>query len=56
MMVVMTAWNEFQKLKLDDFVKLMRNPVLIDARRIYNPRKYQDGALDYTALGRGDAR
>jgi UDPglucose 6-dehydrogenase len=54
--VVMTAWADFKKLKPEDFVKLMRTPVLIDARRIYDPLKYQLRTLDYTALGRGRSR
>lgn len=51
--VVLTGWAEFKRLKPDDFVRLMRTPILIDARRIYDPKKYDFPPLDYTAVGRG---
>jgi UDPglucose 6-dehydrogenase len=51
--IVMTAWPEFKKLKPADFVKLMRTPVLYDARRLYDAREYRAGALDFIAVGRG---
>jgi UDPglucose 6-dehydrogenase len=54
--IVMTAWKDFRGLKPGDFAKLMRTPILIDARRIYDPQKYQHGALDYTGMGLGDSK
>jgi UDPglucose 6-dehydrogenase len=52
--IVMTAWEKFKKLKPEDFVKLMRTPVLFDARRIYDADEYRVGALKLMAIGRGD--
>ena len=34
---IMTEWDEFRRLKAKDYLAQMRNPVLVDARRIYNP-------------------
>ncbi|MCC6019087.1 MAG: hypothetical protein LM601_08645 [Candidatus Verstraetearchaeota archaeon] len=36
----MTEWDEFRKLKPEDFMKLMRNPAVMDGRRIYDPEVY----------------
>lgn len=50
--IVVTEWEEFRKLTPEDFKGWMRNPVLIDARRIYDPATY---GLDlrYSAVGLG---
>ncbi len=52
--ITMTAWRQFRALKPSDYAKLMRTPVLIDARRIYDPVVYSK-ALDYAAVGLGEA-
>jgi UDP-glucose 6-dehydrogenase len=31
-----TEWDEFRKLKPEDFIRFMRNPVVVDDRRIYD--------------------
>lgn len=49
---IVTEWEEFKSLKPQDFVKLMRNPILIDGRRIYDPREFM-GKLRYKAIGLG---
>jgi len=52
--IVMTAWDEFKKLEPEDFVRLMRTPVLFDARRVYDPREYRVRPLKFMAIGFGD--
>lgn len=52
--IVMAAWGEFKKLKPQDFVRLMRTPLLFDARSIYDSKDYRAGALKFMAIGRGD--
>jgi len=49
---IVTEWDEFGKLAPTDFKKLMRQPVIIDARRIYDPTTYRSG-VRYTAIGLG---
>ncbi len=53
--ITMTAWKEFQNLKPREFARLMKTPVLIDARRIYDPEAYSKG-LRYLAIGLGGTR
>ena len=50
--IIVTEWPEFQKLSPDDFMKNMKQPILIDGRRIYNPETYS-AKLKFTAIGLG---
>jgi UDPglucose 6-dehydrogenase len=38
--LVITEWDEFKKLHPSDFIELMRHPIVVDGRRIYNPRVF----------------
>jgi len=51
--IIVTEWNELKKLKPEDFTKNMRQPILIDGRRIYNPQDFAE-KLEYTAIGLGN--
>lgn len=48
--IVVTEWDEFRKLRPEDFVKSMRNPIIIDGRRVYDPKEFS-GKLTYVAIG-----
>jgi len=50
--IVVTEWEEFKKLTPNDFTKNMRQPVLIDGRRIYDPQVF-NAKTRFTALGLG---
>ena len=50
--IIVTEWPEFQKLTPEDFMKNMKQPVLVDGRRIYNPQTYSK-KLKFTAIGLG---
>jgi UDPglucose 6-dehydrogenase len=49
--IVMTEWDEFKRIKAKDYVGYMREPNLVDARRIYRPEKY--GQLNLVGIGLG---
>jgi len=49
--IVVTEWEEFKNLKYSDFKKLMKNPLVIDGRRIY-PFEEFNKELTYKAIGR----
>jgi UDPglucose 6-dehydrogenase len=51
--ILATEWEEFRKLKPEDFTQNMRNPILIDGRRIYDPEKFSK-KLRYVAIGLGE--
>lgn len=51
--IIVTEWDEFKKLVPEDFTQNMKQPILIDGRRIYNPKKYSQ-KLKFTAIGLGE--
>lgn len=48
--MLVTEWDEFKKLQPEDFIRLMRNPILIDGRRIYDPKIFSK-KLKLRAIG-----
>jgi len=51
-LLVCTEWNEFKQLDLARFKSLMRQPVLIDGRNIYDPAIMAELGFRYKAVGR----
>ena len=50
--IIVTEWEEFKRLTPVDFINHMENPIVIDGRRIYDPREFSKG-LTYRAIGLG---
>jgi len=50
--ILVTEWDEFKRLKPEDFTQNMRHPILIDGRRIYDPEKFSP-KLRFAAIGLG---
>jgi UDPglucose 6-dehydrogenase len=50
--ILVTEWDEFKKLKPEDFTKNMHQPILIDGRRIFNPEKFSK-KIKFAAIGLG---
>jgi UDPglucose 6-dehydrogenase len=50
--IIVTEWNEFKRLTPDQFTKNMKTPVLVDGRRIYDPREYSQ-SMKFRAIGLG---
>jgi len=50
--IIVTEWQEFKKLKPEDFTQNMRTPILIDGRKIYNPEEFSK-KLKFAAIGLG---
>ncbi len=50
--VILTEWNEFKKLKPDVFVKFMKEPVIVDGRRIFDPKIFSNKSR-FKAIGLG---
>jgi UDPglucose 6-dehydrogenase len=51
-LVIATEWNEFKELDLKKIKKLMRQPVIIDGRNIYNPAEVKKLGFTYAGIGR----
>ena len=52
--ILVTEWPEFKKLTPEDFIKNMRQPVLIDGRRVYDPETF-GRKMRFVALGLGQS-
>jgi UDPglucose 6-dehydrogenase len=50
--ILVNEWEEFKKLKPEDFTGAMRNAALVDGRRIYDPALFS-GKLRFKAIGLG---
>ncbi len=50
--MLITEWAEFKNLEPKDF-KSMKNPILIDGRRIYEPEKFMKEGIRYSGIGLG---
>ncbi|MEM3833397.1 MAG: UDP-glucose/GDP-mannose dehydrogenase family protein [Thermoprotei archaeon] len=50
--IIVTEWNEFKHLKPEDFIKNMKQPIVIDGRRIYDPKLFSQ-KLTFSAIGLG---
>ncbi len=50
--IIVTEWPEFSKLGPEDFISRMRNSVVIDGRRLYDPKEFSS-RLTYAAIGLG---
>jgi UDPglucose 6-dehydrogenase len=53
--IIVTEWDEFKKLKPEDFIRNMRQSVLIDGRRIYDPEAFGQ-KMRFHAIGLGEER
>ena len=51
-LVIMTDWNEFKELDFKRLKKLLKQPVIIDGRNIYDPAKMKKLGFIYTGVGR----
>jgi UDPglucose 6-dehydrogenase len=51
-LVIITEWNAFRALDLDRMKTLMKAPVMVDLRNIYNPAEMIAAGFRYTSVGR----
>ncbi|OGS19492.1 MAG: UDP-glucose 6-dehydrogenase [Elusimicrobia bacterium RIFOXYA2_FULL_50_26] len=51
-LVILTEWDEFRKLDLVKVKKLLKTPILVDGRNIYDPRQAEKLGFTYKSIGR----
>ena len=51
-LLVVTEWDEFRQLDLDRIKGLMRRPVIVDGRNIFDPKTMRDRGFVYRGVGR----
>ena len=54
-LLVMTEWDEFRSLDLKKLKTLLRQPVVIDGRNMFDPAHMKRNGLVYKCVGRGSA-
>jgi UDPglucose 6-dehydrogenase len=54
-LAVVTEWNEFRALNLDQAKKTMRGNVLVDLRNVFPVQLAKDAGFQYLGIGRGQA-
>lgn len=52
-LVVVTEWNEFKKLDFARIKRIMKQPIIVDGRNIYEPQDLKKIGFRYIAVGRG---
>lgn len=50
--ILLTEWNEFKELDFAKMKSLLKSPVLIDGRNIYDPLKMRESGFTYVGVGR----
>jgi UDPglucose 6-dehydrogenase len=50
--VILTEWNQFRKLELDRLHELLRRPLVVDLRNLYEPEKMAAAGFRYVSVGR----
>jgi UDPglucose 6-dehydrogenase len=51
-LVLATEWNQFRRLDLQRIKGLLRTPVFIDLRNVYDPDQMKQLGFDYSGVGR----
>ena len=51
-LVLVTEWNQFRSLDLDKVKRLLKTPIVIDLRNIYEPLKMREHGFTYVSVGR----
>ena len=51
-LVIITEWDQFRALDLDEVKRRMRSPLVIDLRNIYRPEEMAERGIRYVSVGR----
>jgi len=50
--ILVTEWNQFRNLQLERLKGLLKHPVFIDLRNVYEPDRMRKSGFDYYSVGR----
>jgi len=51
-MIIVTEWNQFRSLDMERVRSSLRQPVVIDLRNLYDPKRMKDKGFRYSSIGR----
>lgn len=52
-LAIVTEWQEFRSPDFDDIKTKLKDPVIVDGRNLYDPKRMKKLGFDYYAIGRG---
>jgi UDPglucose 6-dehydrogenase len=52
-LVVVTEWNEFRELDMEQAKKKLKSPKVVDCRNVYDPKEMKKMGFEYIGVGRG---
>jgi UDPglucose 6-dehydrogenase len=50
--VILTEWNEYRSLDIDKIKVLLKTPIFIDLRNVYDPKALKEKGFKYVGVGR----
>ncbi|WP_456384313.1 UDP-glucose dehydrogenase family protein [Persephonella sp.] len=53
LLVLITEWDEFKEADMDKVKSLMRLPIVVDGRNVYQPEEMRKKGFEYYSIGRG---
>ncbi len=51
-LVVLTEWQEYRVLDVDEIKRRMKQPIVVDARNLYDPVRLRQAGVTYASIGR----
>jgi UDPglucose 6-dehydrogenase len=51
-MIIVTEWNQFRSLDMERVRSLLNQPVVVDLRNLYDPKRMKDQGFQYSSVGR----
>lgn len=54
--VLVTSWPEYSAIPAEEFVMLMKTPVIVDGRRVYDKQAMKTAGIKYIGVGTADMR
>ena len=51
-MIIVTEWNQFRSLDMERVRSSLKQPVVVDLRNLYDPKKMKDQGFRYSSVGR----
>jgi UDPglucose 6-dehydrogenase len=55
-LVILTEWNQFRALELDELAERLRAPLVVDLRNLYEPTEMAAAGFRYVSIGRPEGR
>jgi UDPglucose 6-dehydrogenase len=51
-LILITEWDEFKELDMKKMASMMRQPIMVDSRNLYNPDEIEKAGFVYEGIGR----